>query len=68
MNKRILGLALPNIITNITKPVTDDARVVKTEYFGLNGMLLNGKPEQGVCIEKHYLSNGEIISKKIIIK
>mgnify|MGYP002624416568 CR=1 FL=1 len=57
-----------NIITNITKPVTDDATVVKTEYYGVNGMRLNGKPEHGICIEKQYLSNGEIISKKIIIK
>ena len=57
-----------NIITNITKPVTDDATVVKTEYYGVNGMQLNGKPEQGICIEKHHLSNGEIISKKIIVK
>lgn len=63
-----LDFSSENIITNITKPVAEDAQVVKTEYYGVNGIKLNGKPECGICIEKQYLSNGEIISKKIIIK
>ncbi len=57
-----------NIITNIKQPVSDAVSVVKTEYYGINGMLLNGKPEQGICIERQYLSNGKVVSKKIIIK
>lgn len=63
-----LDFSSENIITYITKPVIDEANVIKTEYFGVNGMQLNSKPEHGIYIEKHYLSNGEIISKKIIIK
>ena len=63
-----LDFSSENIITNINKPIVEDTTVVKTEYYGVNGMLLYGKPEQGICIERQYMSNGNIISKKIIVK
>ena len=63
-----LDFSSENIITNINKPTVEDATVVKTDYYGVNGMLLYGKPEQGICIERQYMSNGNIISKKIIVK
>ena len=48
---------------NIASPAT----IVTTEYYNLNGILLNS-PKKGLNLQKHILSDGSIRIEKVIIQ
>jgi len=56
---------LPTTIESINE---NNAEVIKTDYINLNGQQLVDKPEKGIYIERRYMSDGKIITKKIVIK
>ena len=48
--------------------ISDDAKVVKTVYYGIDGMKL-AKPVKGsIIIEKQVLENGNVRIKKTMIR
>ncbi len=53
------------IIDNLQRFAPDIAsRIIRTEYYSLNGQKLSG-PVQGICICRQYYKDGTIIAKKI---
>ena len=55
---------LPTSLSTTRAP--GNATVVKTEYYSINGQLLTSPPSQGIAISKQYLSDGSVITSKII--
>jgi hypothetical protein len=47
--------------------VADDAEVVKTEYYSINGVSL-ASPQKGVNIVRQTLANGNVVVNKVMVK
>ncbi|MDD2256290.1 MAG: hypothetical protein PHI57_04180, partial [Bacteroidales bacterium] len=60
-------LSSGEIVSNPIVRIDSDAAVVQRSYYNLNGLRLNGVPEQGMYLEKSILEDGRIRVKKYMI-
>lgn len=58
--------AVGELTTGVENVLDNNAEVVSAEYFNLQGMRLNEAPVKGMYIVRNTLSNGKVVSEKVV--